>query len=333
VTLGSLVNGGPENVRAGQIEVIATCDNPWLPDPAALAAPVTGAAVNPFRLGMRIEPLAYPGKFVRIGGDSDPIAGLARVAGAAIETIQDYLDALETGVRRFVEYGNTSLDFSMWGDPQVYPVTDRRATEILRHACDGGTPEPEEERDFLAYMMPHFFRLAYTYKLPLQLKVGVIRNVNPDAPNNARDSVDPAVGLNGLVPLLREYEQQANKDGRDWAVILSVRNRYNYQQQADLASAFRIVYWGGDWWDNDNLEGMEEGLYQRARWRGGVYRGVMFFSDTRSFPDCLTRFDMKKRVLANYLSAMVESRYVAFDDAVQIGLDAFYNQPKRLFNV
>ena len=78
---------------------------------------------------------------------------------------------------------------------------------------------------------------------------------------------------------------------------------------------------------------MLEGLTERARWRNGIYRGVMFFSDTRSFPDCVTRFDMKKRVLANYLADLVDSRMVGYDDAFRLCRDAFYSMPKALFHV
>ena len=333
VTLSSLINGGDPELSAGVIETIATCDTPWLANPDALTAPVEGVSQSPFRLGMRIEPLAFPQKFARLSAGDNPLDGLATVAGSVIQSADDYLHALELGIKRFAEYGNTSLDFSMWGNPQVYPVSTERATEILRKAQDKAAPEGTDEQDFLAFILPHFFRLAYANNLPLQLKIGVVREVNPNAPTNAHDSVDEAIGLNGLVPLLQEYEDRANVDGKDWSIILSVRNRYNYQQQADLSSAFRILYWGGDWWDNDNVEGMEEGLYQRARWRGGVYRGVMFFSDTRSFPDCLTRFDMKKRVLANYLGNLVDSRMVTLEDAARIGYDSFYTQPKRLFGL
>ena len=54
---------------------------------------------------------------------------------------------------------------------------------------------------------------------------------------------------------------------------------------------------------------------------------------TRSFPDCVTRFDMKKRVLANYFADLVDSRMVGYDDAFRLCRDAFYTMPKALFHV
>lgn len=330
VTLASIINPPKDDKFAGKIEVMATCDNPWIPDPYAIQTEIKDSH-NPFRLGMRVEPLAFPGRFVQIGKDNDPISGLEGLFNTSISDVNDYLHLFHKSVERFAEAGNTSLDFSLTGNPQVYPIKKERATEILERAREGKGVSEKDQQDFLSYMIPVFFEEAYAQGIPLQLKIDVVREVNPYAPRNAHDAVDEKIGLSGLVPIILDYEKKANDEGKDWVLAITVRNRNNYQQLTDLASKFRILYWSGVWWDNDNVEGMEEGL-KRASWFG-LFRGIPFFSDTRSFTDGAARFDIMKRVLANYLAELVDYRNVPIQQAIRVGINFMYDHPKRLFNV
>lgn len=340
VALGDILAGGNNGKHVGPVETICTCDAPWLEGLESYKRPIytildghkNVSKDSPFRVGMRVEPVAYPMKFARIGGSENPLEGLEKIGGRPITDFKGYVDAFRASMERFQKLGNTSLDLSMRGNPQVYDVSDARATEIIQRALRKEEPTLHDERDFMAAMLPVFMDAAYNADIPMMLKIGVLREANPHAPRGAHDCVDGETGLNGLIPILQRYEQKALADKKEWTVLLTVRNRGDYQQQADLATRFRNVYWGGDWWDSDNVEGMARGLSDRASW-SGLARCVPFFSDTRSPPDIINRFDMKKRVAANYLADLVVSRGYDVNSMLNLGWSAFYHTPKRLFKL
>lgn len=278
-------------------------------------------------LGTKVYPAFRPDRALAVDRP-EPfdawVGALAAAAGMEIESLQDFLDALE---RRHDYFHSMGCRLSDHGLDYAYSElpTEAEARRVFRAARSGRGASPGEQARFAAYMMLHFGRLDASRGWTKQLHLGARRN------NSARGfrAAGPDTGFDSIgdwpqVQQLGRYLDRLDREGSLPRMILYNNNPVDNYTFASMLGNFQDgtipgkMQFGSGWWYLDQKEAMEWQLNCLSN-VGLLSRFVGMLTDSRSFMS-YPRHEYFRRVLCNLLGREMANGELPDDEALVGGL-------------
>ncbi|MFB6152525.1 MAG: glucuronate isomerase [Haloarculaceae archaeon] len=280
--------------------------------------------------GVEVKPTWRPDRAMKIDEDGwlDFVTELEAARGIDTSDLQGFLAALEDSHDYFDEHGCVASDLGI-EEPISRAVSEDRAARIFEKAYAGGNLDPDEVRDFRAFVLERVGEWNRETDWVTQLHVGAVR----DYRWQLYDELGPDTGgdiSTQDVELVDNLEYFLNTFDGDLEVVLYVVDPTHYPTVATIARAFPNVSVGAAWWFNDSPVGMEDQL----EYVGTVdllanYAGMV--SDSRKLVSYGSRFEMFRRSLANAVGDMVERGRMPESEARSLVEHVAYDRPKELF--
>ena len=245
-----------------------------------------------------VAPTFRPDKLFSLDGDY-----LTRLEGAAnmkINALDDLLTVLKKRLDFFVSKGCRIADHAF----EFFPRRYASQAEAARIFAARKTASGEEKDAFFGFLIVWLAREYARRKIAMQLHFGAMRNVNPTM--HARCGVDSGFDILSEPPAVESvvrFLQQIPDDERP-DTLLYCLNDATLSSLAAITGAFRRVRMGAAWWFNDTVEGIRRNLSVISEYSVlGTYLGML--TDSRSFSS-YCRFDFFRRILCDYIGALVE---------------------------
>ena len=121
-----------------------------------------------------------------------------------------------------------------------------------------------------------------------------------------------------LQPLLHEF----GHDARLTLILFTLDESTYARELAPLAGHYPAVL-GPPWWFHDSIEGMRRFREQTTE-TAGLYNTAGFNDDTRAFCSIPARYDLARRVDANFLGGLVARHVIDRSDAMRLGHELTY---------
>ena len=309
------------------IDVLATTDDP-VSDLSAHRA-IAQDATFP----TRVIPTFRPDRYLdpAAAGWRDNVDLLGDAAQMDVESYADYLAALESRRRYFVDHGATSADHSHI-DVGTAPLEPAEADRIYR-AARRAHATAAETTAFRRHMLLEMARMSCDDGLVMTLHPGVHRNHHPGtfARFGADTGHDIPVATEftaALRPLLERYGTHPNLHLVLFTVDADVFNR----ELAPLAGFYPSVFVGAPWWFLDNPSEIRR-FQQSVSETAGFSRMSGFIDDTRAFCSIPARHDMSRRLDAGFLAGLVAEHRLDVDEAHEIIVELVSAQPRKVFKL
>lgn len=239
-------------------------------------------------------------------GFAEYAACLGEASGVRIENLADMKEALLRRVKHFAQIGCLASDHDL--DEIPFERDEARSETALRAALSG---QPVDVRGTAAYKAELLFFLAQLYRehgLVMQLRVGVMRDVNPGmlerlGSDAGFDAVSGVAGVGAsLGMLLGALEAQ---DALPKTVLYSLNPADNAQIAPLIACFPGRVQQGSAWWYNDTRRGIEAQLTTLAE-HYALPNCIGMTTDARS-PLSYARHEYFRRALCALLGRFVEA--------------------------
>ena len=291
------------------VEYIATTDDP-----------IDDLSAHGKYFSTQVSPTFRPDKVYAL--DDIYLKQLGDSAGLEIKNLDDLLLALERRLSHFEANGCVIADHGFEKFPSAY-ATKEQADEFFSRRNNLSL----EEKDMMFGFLLVWFAKQYAKRnMIMQLHFSVIRNNNPAMFTKCgADSGFDLIGEEQSVKELVKFFAQISDEERPETVIYTL-NDNNLSAISAVTGAFRKVRMGAAWWFNDTVEGIRKNLKTVAEYSSiGTSFGML--TDSRSFSS-YARFDFFRRLLADYLGALVEKGEYEMESAVEIAKDICYNTIK-----
>ena len=309
----------PSKLLAG-VEVMCTTDDPadTLEHHAKIA-------------GQRVRPTWRPDKYLNIGADSWPeqIDRLGKRFNLAINSLTAFEEALRLSHRFFASHGGVASDYGLTNVPSACP--DRAAAEKILHKALGHHLVNHEETDiFAAAALDFCLRLDAETNWVAQLHIGAERNIRTGlfsrlGPDAGGDSGNFSIPLFPALPrLLNRFDSQLK-------MVLYCLDPAHYATLSGLARDFGAnVRTGAAWWLCDSPSGIRRQLETAADIELlSLHPGMV--SDSRKLLSFQSRFELFRRVLADFLGDMTEKKRISPDTAFAIARRVAYDNPGSFY--
>ena len=266
----------------------------------------------------KVAPTFRPDKVFTF--DKAEMTLLAQTVGTKLDTLDDFVSALENRLAYFVEHGCKIADHGFATFPSSYP-TKEQAEKLFENR---NNLEENQKQSLFGYLLVQLAKLYKKYNVLMQLHFGVTRNVNPKM--FARCGVDAGFDVIASPTQIEDvilFFQQLSDEQRPQTVLYTL-NDANLKSLACVTGAFKNVKMGPAWWFNDTVQGIRHNLKTIAEYSClGTNFGML--TDSRSFSSYV-RFDFFRRILANYLGDLVEKGEYDLDSAITVAKNiAYYN--------
>ena len=272
-----------------------------------------------------VTPTFRPDKLYALDGEY--LKKLGAAANKTIDTLGDLLGVLEERLDCFLAKGCRMADHGF--------------DEFPAHFADMGTAErifaarktasAEEKDAFFGFLLTWLAREYKRRGIVMQIHFAVTRNVNQDMLE--RCGADAGFDIISEPPTIKRVVQffQQLKDDERPETILYCLNDSLLPALTCLTGAFRRVRMGAAWWFNDTVEGIRKNLSTLAEYAVlGTHPGML--TDSRSFSS-YCRFDFFRRILCDYLGALVERGECDGEAAVMLAENISYYNAKGLVNL
>ncbi|NLJ40224.1 MAG: glucuronate isomerase [Clostridiales bacterium] len=239
------------------------------------------------------------------------ISKLMEVTGIRIECIEDLKEALINRLEYFNNFGCKISDHSI--SNLTYTITNEdEIQDIFRKALGNGEISGVNAEKYKTYILLFLAREYARLDWTMQLRTGVIRNVNTRmhnllGPDTGFDTIDERGSIYSLSKVLNNLEETDQLP----KTILYCLNPKENEALAALIGCFSQegvsgkVQLGPGWWFNDNIRGME-GQMMALGDNGLLSKFVGMVTDSRSFLS-FTRHEYFRRVLCNLLGTWIEN--------------------------
>jgi len=280
--------------------------------------------------GIDVKPTWRPDRAIKIAADGwrEFVEELEDARGIETADLDGFLAAMKDSHDYFENHGCVASDLGI-EQPVSKPVSEDRAARIYDRAVDGSNLDPDEVRDFEAFMLEKIGEWNRETDWVTQIHIGAVRDYRWDL----YDELGPDTGgdiSTQDVELVDALEYFLNTFDGELDVVLYTVDPTHYPTAATIARAFPNVSLGAAWWFNDSPFGME----QQLKYVGTVdllsnYAGMV--SDSRKLVSYGSRFEMFRRSLANAVGDMVERGQVPKPEAHDLVERMAYDRPKELF--
>ncbi|MFC1484418.1 glucuronate isomerase, partial [Candidatus Neomarinimicrobiota bacterium] len=259
------------------------------------------------------------------------IDALSEISGIEINSYKEFIQAIENRRGYFKSMGAVSTDQGIMS-PYTQQLSDPEVEQIFRRALEGKSRADDPAR-FMAHMLMEMARMSIEDGLVMQIHPGSYRNHNEIIFNR----FGPDMGCD--IPVKTEYTRNLhellNKYGNDNGLTLIVftLDESTYSRElAPLAGHYPAMKLGPSWWFHDSIAGMTR-FRERVTETATIYNTVGFNDDTRAFPSIPARYDLSRRVDANYLAGMVAKHIIDIEDALRMIHELAYGLVKKAYNL
>lgn len=316
-----------ELLKRFNISFLATTDDPCddLANHKALAEdPTFNCRVVPtFRPDRYLNPLlpGFPG-FIDL---------LLETAGQSSATFANYLEALRSRRRFFIENGAVSADHGVT-EPYTVRLSEAKVSQFFDKAYQG-TISAEECREFTGHMIYEMAKMSCEDGLVMTLHAGVFRNHSSDTfrkfgPDTGHDIPLQVEFVKNLHPLLEEF----GLNPKLHLILFALDETVWSREIAPLAGFYPSVFIGAPWWFLDAPDSATR-FREATTDIAGFYRGSGFIDDTRAFLSIPARHDMARRVDCAYLARLVSENRITYELAEKIAVDLVTEIPRRAFKL
>ncbi|MGF7430041.1 glucuronate isomerase [Thermoanaerobacterium thermosaccharolyticum] len=290
---------------------------------------------------VKVLPAFRPDKGINIDKDDfkDWVKKLSEVCGKAIESYDDYLDALNSRLEFFDSYGcrlsDHALDFVAYEES-----TKEEVDEIFKKALKGGKLSQIEVDKYKTSVLQFLGKRYKELGWAMQLHIAALRNTNTRmfkklGPDTGYDSIND---VNIAYPLSKLLDSLESTGSLPKVILYTLNPKDNYVLAA-LMGSFQgegipgKMQFGSAWWFNDNIDGMTEQMKTLAN-VGLLSKFVGMVTDSRSFLS-YPRHEYFRRILCNLIGEWVEKGEVP-DDIDLLGKivqDISFNNAVNYFGV
>ncbi|MEG6570079.1 glucuronate isomerase [Thermoanaerobacterium thermosaccharolyticum] len=290
---------------------------------------------------VRVLPAFRPDKGINIDKDDfkDWVKKLGEVCGKAIESYDDYLDALNSRLEFFDSYGcrlsDHALDFVAYEES-----TKEEVDEIFKKALKGEKLSQIEVDKYKTSVLQFLGKRYKELGWAMQLHIAALRNTNTRmfkklGPDTGYDSIND---VNIAYPLSKLLDSLESTGSLPKVILYTLNPKDNYVLAA-LMGSFQgegipgKMQFGSAWWFNDNIDGMTEQMKTLAN-VGLLSKFVGMVTDSRSFLS-YPRHEYFRRILCNLIGEWVEKGEVP-DDIDLLGKivqDISFNNAVNYFGV
>ncbi|AST57064.1 glucuronate isomerase [Thermoanaerobacterium thermosaccharolyticum] len=290
---------------------------------------------------VRVLPAFRPDKGINIDKDDfkDWVKKLGEVCGKAIESYDDYLDALNSRLEFFDSYGcrlsDHALDFVAYEES-----TKEEVDEIFKKALKGEELSQIEVDKYKTSVLQFLGKRYKELGWAMQLHIAALRNTNTRmfkklGPDTGYDSIND---VNIAYPLSKLLDSLESTGSLPKVILYTLNPKDNYVLAA-LMGSFQgegipgKMQFGSAWWFNDNIDGMTEQMKTLAN-VGLLSKFVGMVTDSRSFLS-YPRHEYFRRILCNLIGEWVEKGEVP-DDIDLLGKivqDISFNNAVNYFGV
>jgi len=258
-------------------------------------------------------------------GDADVRRRLAVKTGIEVASPNDLRDAVGRLFRYFTGQGAASAAISLPPDFAPRPPDEKAAAKALARAARSKDLSHEEADELAAFAFETVVQACAIVKRPMQLMIGVLRNVYPEGVEGGRDLLSHRGSLIAYADLFRRHPDV------DFAV--SVLSAAWGHELATFAWIFPNVKPSGHWWYANIPVHIENELRARLEAVPKV-KLIGYYSDMYKVEFGLPKFNMYRRVLARVLARhFVETGLMTEPQALETARLLLRDNPKRLFNV
>jgi glucuronate isomerase len=259
------------------------------------------------------------------------IDALSDASGIEINSYKGFIRAIENRREYFKSMGAVSTDQGILS-PYTHQLSDQEAEQIFKRALEGKAAADDQAR-FLAHMLMEMARMSIEDGLVMQIHPGAYRNHNEIIFNR----FGPDMGCD--IPVRTEYTRNLhellNKYGNDsrLTIIVFTLDETTYSRElAPLAGHYPAMKLGPSWWFHDSIAGMTR-FREQVTETATIYNTVGFNDDTRAFPSIPARYDLSRRVDANFLAGMVARHMIDIEDAQRMIHELAYGLVKKAYNL
>lgn len=280
--------------------------------------------------GVEVKPTWRPDRAIKIDEDGwlDFVDELEAARGIDTSDLDGFLAALEDSHDHFDEHGCVASDLGI-EVPYSKPVSEDRAAQIFDAAVAGANLDPEDVRDFRAFMLEQIGEWNSETDWTTQLHIGAVRDYRWSLYEDLGPDTGGDISTQD-VELVENLEYFLNTFDGELEIVLYTVDPTHYPTIATIARAFPNVSLGAAWWFNDSPFGMEQQLqYISTIDLLSNYGGMV--SDSRKLVSYGSRFEMFRRSLANAVGDMVERGQIPKPEAVDLVERMAYDRPKQLF--
>ena len=246
----------------------------------------------------KVLPTFRPDKLLTLA--EDELNLLSQTVGYQVETLDDFVKALEQRLVYFVEHNCKIADHGFASFPSNYP-TKEQADKLFANRA---TLTDEQKQSLFGFLLVQCAKLYHKHGILMQLHFGVTRNVNPQMLDQCGvDAGFDVIASPSNIEDVIAFFQQLDDNNRPQTVLYTL-NDANLKALACVTGAYKNVKMGPAWWFNDTVWGIRHNLQTIAEYSClGTNFGML--TDSRSFSSYV-RFDFFRRLLANYLGDLVE---------------------------
>lgn len=290
---------------------------------------------------VKVLPAFRPDKGINIDKDDfkDWVKKLGEVCGKAIESYDDYLDALNSRLEFFDSYGcrlsDHALDFVAYEES-----TKEEVDEIFKKALKGEKLSQIEVDKYKTSVLQFLGKRYKELGWAMQLHIAALRNTNTRmfkklGPDTGYDSIND---VNIAYPLSKLLDSLESTGSLPKVILYTLNPKDNYVLAA-LMGSFQgegipgKMQFGSAWWFNDNIDGMTEQMKTLAN-VGLLSKFVGMVTDSRSFLS-YPRHEYFRRILCNLIGEWAEKGEVP-DDIDLLGKivqDISFNNAVNYFGV
>ncbi|MBP2070993.1 glucuronate isomerase [Thermoanaerobacterium butyriciformans] len=290
---------------------------------------------------VKVLPAFRPDKGINIDKDDfkDWVKKLSEVCGKAIESYDDYLDALNSRLKFFDSYGCRLSDHAL--DFVAYEESNKEEVdEIFKKALKGEKLSQIEVDKYKTSVLQFLGKRYKELGWAMQLHIAALRNTNSRmfkklGPDTGYDSIND---VNIAYPLSKFLDSLESTGSLPKVILYTLNPKDNYVLAA-LMGSFQgegipgKMQFGSAWWFNDNIDGMTEQMKTLAN-VGLLSKFVGMVTDSRSFLS-YPRHEYFRRILCNLIGEWVEKGEVP-DDIDLLGKivqDISFNNAVNYFGV
>ncbi|MBR4419373.1 MAG: glucuronate isomerase [Clostridia bacterium] len=271
---------------------------------------------------LKVTPTFRPDKLFAF--EESYIAKLAEVSGAAINSFNDLLKALENRLDFFVSKGCRMADHGMDTFPLSY-ASKEDADKLFDNRANLNECEKESLKGYLLVWLSKEYAKR---NITVQLHFAVTRNVNPVTfevcgPDSGFDIISELPTVNNVVNFFKQIPDSERPNS-----ILYTLNDGNLSSMACITGAFRKVRMGAAWWFNDTVEGIRKNLKIISEY-SSLGNNLGMLTDSRSFSS-YCRFDFFRRILCDFVGNLVEKGEYDSGSAEELVKNICYFNAKRM---
>jgi len=250
---------------------------------------------------------------------------LAMKTGVEVDTAGDLQEAVNRLFQYFAQQGAASAAISLPPDFEPVVPDETAAGKALGRAAKGRRLSAGEGRALAAYAFDLVAGACSRFAKPLQLMIGVLRNVYPAGVEGGRDLLSKRGSLVQYADLFRRYPEVT--------FTVSVLSMTWAHELATFAWIFPNVCPSGHWWYANAPVHIAQELRGRLEATPKV-KLIGYYSDMYKVEFGLPKFNMYRRVLARVLAEeFVEPGRMSERQALETARLLLRGNPRRIFGV